>query len=335
MSDLNHYYELLGLKPTATAEEIKQAYRDLTKVWHPDRFTHDPRLQQKAQEKLKEINHAYDNLKNISANTTKGNEQPRPENKDARWRATGKEANRHQPYQDERVPVKEKNKIKLPYTKIIFGLLAVSCILVFWVANHKKEDSQFDSIETKTIASEPPALTVTPTVSATKKLTVTELTEPYRTVLEDFLTIHADLVFLKESEFDRKSIEWMRNEPYFGKRFSPYHRVGDFNRDGKKDFAVILKSVKNPRKDLSLADTHQERYQVSLLIFNGAAEGSFQVAYVEHGIEAPLVCFVHVPEGEKGLFFGVFETDEGMVLTLKGKGYKSESIEQYNERTGR
>jgi hypothetical protein len=51
--------EVLGLQPGAPAQELKAAYRDMAKVWHPDRFTHDPRLQQKAQEKLKEINDAY------------------------------------------------------------------------------------------------------------------------------------------------------------------------------------------------------------------------------------------------------------------------------------
>ena len=53
---------LLGLEAGATAQEIKTAYRDLAKVWHPDRFAHDPRLQQKAQERLKEINEAYRSL---------------------------------------------------------------------------------------------------------------------------------------------------------------------------------------------------------------------------------------------------------------------------------
>ncbi len=57
------YYELLGVAPGASVQELKAAHRDLAKVWHPDRFSHDPRLQQKAQEKLKEINEAYDQLK--------------------------------------------------------------------------------------------------------------------------------------------------------------------------------------------------------------------------------------------------------------------------------
>jgi hypothetical protein len=55
-------YELLGVKPGVSNRELKAAHRDLTKVWHPDRFLHDPRLQQKAQEKLKEINEAYELL---------------------------------------------------------------------------------------------------------------------------------------------------------------------------------------------------------------------------------------------------------------------------------
>ena len=63
MSDeLNECYVLLGVAPTVSAQELKAAYRDLAKVWHPDRFSHDPRLQQKAQEKLKAINEAYDLL---------------------------------------------------------------------------------------------------------------------------------------------------------------------------------------------------------------------------------------------------------------------------------
>lgn len=65
MNDTGRCYEILELKPDASQEEIKQAYRDMVKVWHPDRFSHDPRLQQKAQEKLKEINEAYEQLQSF------------------------------------------------------------------------------------------------------------------------------------------------------------------------------------------------------------------------------------------------------------------------------
>jgi len=59
---LSKAYELLGVKPGVSNAELKSAHRDLAKVWHPDRFLHDPRLQEKAQEKLKEINEAYELL---------------------------------------------------------------------------------------------------------------------------------------------------------------------------------------------------------------------------------------------------------------------------------
>jgi hypothetical protein len=60
ITDLSKAYELLGVKPGVSSGELKAAHRDLAKVWHPDRFVHDPRLQEKAQEKLKEINEAYE-----------------------------------------------------------------------------------------------------------------------------------------------------------------------------------------------------------------------------------------------------------------------------------
>jgi hypothetical protein len=61
-TDFGKAYEVLGVKPGVSPRELKTAHRDLAKVWHPDRFLHDSRLQQKAQEKLKEINEAYEQL---------------------------------------------------------------------------------------------------------------------------------------------------------------------------------------------------------------------------------------------------------------------------------
>ena len=48
--------------PHATTDEIENTYMTLVKVWHPDRFAHDPRLRKDAEEKLKEINAAHDYL---------------------------------------------------------------------------------------------------------------------------------------------------------------------------------------------------------------------------------------------------------------------------------
>ena len=61
-TELGWAYDVLGVKPGVSDRDLKAAHRDLAKVWHPDRFLHDPRLQEKAQEKLKEINEAYEQL---------------------------------------------------------------------------------------------------------------------------------------------------------------------------------------------------------------------------------------------------------------------------------
>ena len=79
---MNHYFEILELKPGATPDEVKAAYRDLAKVWHPDRFREDsPRLKAKAAEKLAEINEAYEKIRSYQARQKArkqeyGNQQP-------------------------------------------------------------------------------------------------------------------------------------------------------------------------------------------------------------------------------------------------------------------
>ena len=67
--DINHAYEVLGLSPGASQEQVKQAYRQLVKTWHPDRFF-NPEDKQEAESKIKEINLAYKKLKSEHLNTT-------------------------------------------------------------------------------------------------------------------------------------------------------------------------------------------------------------------------------------------------------------------------
>jgi hypothetical protein len=62
MDAIEQALEVLELGPAATPQDVKQAYRDLVKIWHPDRFPNDPRVRRKAEEKLKEINKAYEIL---------------------------------------------------------------------------------------------------------------------------------------------------------------------------------------------------------------------------------------------------------------------------------
>lgn len=60
--DLRNCYKILEIQQTASLSEIKQAYRDMIGIWHPDRYVQNPRLHEKATEKLKELNVAYNEL---------------------------------------------------------------------------------------------------------------------------------------------------------------------------------------------------------------------------------------------------------------------------------
>jgi len=59
-------YQMLGISLNSNTAEIKQAYRDLVEVWHPDRFNHNERLRKKAEEMLKLINASYDRIKAVA-----------------------------------------------------------------------------------------------------------------------------------------------------------------------------------------------------------------------------------------------------------------------------
>lgn len=54
-------YEVLGINRGASSEEIKRAYRELVKRYHPDNYRNHP-LQSLAEEKMQEINQAYAQL---------------------------------------------------------------------------------------------------------------------------------------------------------------------------------------------------------------------------------------------------------------------------------
>jgi len=52
-------YTVLGVDPGASDDEVKKAYRELARKYHPDNYQNNP-LADLAEEKMKEINEAYD-----------------------------------------------------------------------------------------------------------------------------------------------------------------------------------------------------------------------------------------------------------------------------------
>ena len=66
---MNDPYKVLGVSHNASQEEIKKAYRELARKYHPDNY-HDNPLADLAQEKMKEINEAYDAITKGTASSS-------------------------------------------------------------------------------------------------------------------------------------------------------------------------------------------------------------------------------------------------------------------------
>ena len=60
--DIDRCFRILEIDRHASMEEVRQAYKDIVNVWHPDRFSDNPRLRAKAEKKLKEVNAAYERV---------------------------------------------------------------------------------------------------------------------------------------------------------------------------------------------------------------------------------------------------------------------------------
>lgn len=63
---MNDPYSVLGIKSSASDEEVKKAYRELARKYHPDNYQNNP-LADLAEEKMKEINEAYEAIQKMRA----------------------------------------------------------------------------------------------------------------------------------------------------------------------------------------------------------------------------------------------------------------------------
>ena len=92
--DWNECCKTLDVDPSAPWELIQQSYRDQVKIWHPDRFGHDQRLRDKAQERLKQVNAAYEWLKERKGTRPRGSTRSSP-NAPGREQAAGDDQPHH------------------------------------------------------------------------------------------------------------------------------------------------------------------------------------------------------------------------------------------------
>lgn len=81
-----------------------------------------------------------------------------------------------------------------------------------------------------------------------------------RVALQNFISTHNQYHFIPETWFDEATLKAIRYEWEFGKKYNPYFQSNDFNKDGIKDFAVILLNRNN------------QNY-AAVVVFNGLKNG--------------------------------------------------------------
>ena len=134
---------------------------------------------------------------------------------------------------------------------------------------------------------------------------INNLPSAHRAVLAKYLKEHRAYRFATEDRFDAETLKYMRREP---KGQLPYYISGDFNRDGRKDFAVVVVKPGKP-------NVNDEKSSM-LLIFNGAKKG-YKLAHTEAQLFND-ADYLEFDKGEIGWLTA--ESDSGMYISWrKGK----------------
>ena len=59
---MQRHYQILDISPRATKEEVRKAFHRQIKIWHPDRYSDNPKLREKAEKKTRELIYAYESV---------------------------------------------------------------------------------------------------------------------------------------------------------------------------------------------------------------------------------------------------------------------------------
>jgi formylglycine-generating enzyme len=108
------YYDILGVSNNATADEIKKAYRDKSKQYHPDKHQNNP-LYELAEEKQKDLNEAYEILSNQIKRQAYDQEihgEPKVDRQPERKQSSGTQQNKDKAKRDEQYKREQQDKAK-------------------------------------------------------------------------------------------------------------------------------------------------------------------------------------------------------------------------------
>ena len=167
-------------------------------------------------------------------------------------------------------------------------------------------------------------------ISAFGQKSVASLAPAHAKAVQKFLQTNQNLDFLAESSFDAAEdgmLKYARKE--INSKLTPYYLAADFNRDGFRDFAVILSSDKPPEdQGEGMSESHRYNYKLMIVVFNGSKNKTYKPVFKKQ-VESPLVCFLNMTTEKKPrLYWGILETDESFYISRAGKGYIAENPDE-------
>jgi len=159
---MKKYYEILGLDMSASIEEVEQAYRELSDVWHPQTYQNLPRYRRKAEIKAKAINEAYERVRTFLLAKLPDKE---PDDDQKYHVPSGGTPLAPEPESLSSKETIQSQISKPPYRKtLLYGLSAIALVLgalVFYQISDRKKPEQPD-LQTAVIGKEKP----TPAISS-------------------------------------------------------------------------------------------------------------------------------------------------------------------------
>jgi hypothetical protein len=144
-----------------------------------------------------------------------------------------------------------------------------------------------------------------------QRQTASHVRPQHKEVAEQWLTSsarRANLRIASEKDCLNKSgLAATRKER--GRNYHPYYAVGDFNRDGREDFAIAF--VNDGRR----------QGKFSFAIFNGPFSNSSVPAYIDENVDLSEMGFGYGGRGSD-LLLGEFQSDYCVILKPRGKTYR-------------
>ncbi len=136
---MKDYYAILEVAPVASQEAIREQYLLLIQAWHPDKFP-NPAQKAKAEQKCKEINIAYDVLKDtqkrakydrelrgqssrsgrVERRPQTSEQRPRTQHEEARWRPVEEQPQQKEPAEKEALRAEHERQAREEWVRVFF-----------------------------------------------------------------------------------------------------------------------------------------------------------------------------------------------------------------------